>query len=94
MNSSESPNTKNDKTEEWRTWTPAQTLSNFLHESRTPLIIIKGYTQILSNNEAKEHHPEAFESISKAVGRLEELWEGMADYLGYLMRNADNLNSE
>jgi signal transduction histidine kinase len=79
MNETDSQN--NEKSDEWKSWPPEFFLSVLLHETRTPLMIIKGYVEILSNEETKQHHPEALESISRAVGRLEDLWKDTRDYL-------------
>lgn len=43
-------------------------------------MIIKGYTEILSNESAKEQYPQAIESISKNIERLEKLWDDIAEY--------------
>ncbi len=80
MNESDSTNNEDKKSEEWISWPPEKMLSIFLHEFRTPLMIIKGYVDILSNEERQEQHPEALKSISNAVKRLEDLWEDMRDY--------------
>lgn len=43
-------------------------------------MVIRGYAKILSNEEMKEHHPQAIESISKNIERLEKLWDDIAAY--------------
>jgi len=68
-------------------WEPEKMLPVFLHEFRTPLMIIKGYVEILSNEETKKHHPEALKSISNAVKRLEDLWEDMRDYSAIIRKS-------
>jgi signal transduction histidine kinase len=89
MDKKDSSNNEIDNSNEWKSWTPKQMISVFLHETRTPLSIIKGYAEILSNKEATEHHPEAIESISRAVSKLEDLWDELADYAGELTRKSD-----
>jgi signal transduction histidine kinase len=83
MNESDSSNNEYKKSDEWKSWSPEFFLSVLLHETRTPLMIIKGYVEILSNEETKEQHPQALKSISRAVGTLEDLWEDTRDYLAF-----------
>ncbi len=66
---------------DWKSWTPEYFLSVLLYELRTPLTVIKGYVEILSNEKEKEHHSQALESISKTVVRMEKLQENIAEYL-------------
>lgn len=44
------------------------------------MMIIKGYTHILADENAKDHHLEAIGAISHAIERMELLWQDMADY--------------
>jgi len=78
------PIESNLNSEEWKSWPPESYLAVLLHELRTPIMIIKGYAQILSNESAKEHHPQAIENISKTVEKLEQIWDGIAEYRSYL----------
>jgi hypothetical protein len=43
-------------------------------------MIIKGYTKFLSAETTMENYPEALESISKAVERLEKVCQDVAEY--------------
>jgi signal transduction histidine kinase len=89
MNETDAPNSESEhNSDDWKSWPPKDFLSNMLHELRTPLMMIKGYVAILSNEEAKEHHPQALESINFSVGRIEQLYEDIAIYLGELMRKS------
>jgi len=83
LNSEES-----DNSDEWKSWTPKEFLSTTIHELRTPILLIAGYTELLSNEEAKELHPRAIENISQAVRRLEVVIDGMAAYLRELMEKS------
>jgi signal transduction histidine kinase len=86
MNASDSSGQElNNNSEEWKSWSPEFFLSELLHELRTPLMIIKGYANMLSNESALEHHPQAIESISKSVERLEKLWDDIAEYRNELV---------
>jgi signal transduction histidine kinase len=81
MNETDSLNPEsNHNVDEWRSWPPEFFLSVLLHELRSPLMIIKGYAKILSDEKTKEHHPQALESILKNVERIEKLWDGIAEY--------------
>jgi signal transduction histidine kinase len=68
--------------------TPKEFLATMLHELRTPMMLIKGYVGILSNEKAKEHHPKAIEAISYSIDRMEKLWEDMAAYMRKLMQKS------
>ena len=59
---------------------PEVFLANVLHELRTPVMIIKGYAKFLSAENTTEHYPEALDSISKAVERLEKVCQDIAEY--------------
>jgi len=66
MNELDSPNDENEKSDEWKSYTPEVFLNVLWYELRTPLIAIKGFAGILSNQTTKELHPMALESLSKA----------------------------
>jgi len=78
----------NNKSDEWKSWTPKEFLATTLHELRTPIILIKDWIEILSNEETKELHPKAIEDISQAARRLEDVMDGMTDYLRELMKES------
>jgi signal transduction histidine kinase len=80
----------NYKPYDWKSQPPEDVLSDYLHEIRTPLSIIRGYVGILSNDAFKEKHPLALESISKCAERIEELNEHLIDYMGELRRKKKN----
>ena len=81
MNEGNSPEMEsNANSEEWKSWPPELFLANLLHELRTPVMIIKGYTKFLTTEQTTEHYPEALESISKAVERIEKVCQRIADY--------------
>ena len=61
-------------------WPPEAFLTTILPELRTPMMIIKGYTLILADQNAQEDHPKAVEAISHAIQRMEILWQDMSDY--------------
>ncbi|HEX9386821.1 MAG TPA: histidine kinase dimerization/phospho-acceptor domain-containing protein [Anaerolineales bacterium] len=90
MNEPDSQNPEsNHNSDEWKSWPPEFFLSVLFYELRTPLIAIKGYTTILSDEKAKEHHPQALEKIFKNVERIEKLCEGIADYRTELEKKLD-----
>jgi signal transduction histidine kinase len=74
----------NQNSDEWKSWPPELYLAVLLHELRTPIMMIKGYAQILSNESAGEHHLQAIENISRTAERLEQIWEGIAEYRSHL----------
>jgi signal transduction histidine kinase len=61
-------------------------LTSLLYELRTPVMVIKGYTQILSNEAMKEHHPRAIESLAKVADEMEKILDGIAEYRNELQR--------
>ena len=66
--------------EEWKSWSPEFFLTILLPELRTPILAIKGYAEILSDEKRKEHHPQALDRISKNLESLEKLCEAIAEY--------------
>lgn len=81
MDGNDSSNSESEnKRDDWKSWTPEVFLATILHELRTPMMIIKGYTHILADENAKDHHLEAIGAISHAIERMELLWQDMADY--------------
>ena len=70
----------NNDSDDWKSWSPEFFLAVLLHELRTPIMVISGYAKILSNEEMKENHPQALESISKNIERLEKLCDDIAEY--------------
>lgn len=90
MNETHSPdNDSNDNGEDWRSWSPQMFLTSLLYELRTPVMVIKGYTQILSNEAMKEHHPRAMESLAKVADEMEKILDGIAEYRNELQRRHD-----
>lgn len=65
-------------------------LSALLHELRNPLMLIKGYVEILSDESAREHHPLALETISENIRRMEQRFEDISDFIFELRRNPDS----
>ena len=74
--------------DDWKSWSPELFLANLLHELRSPVMIIKGYTKILADEEMKEFQSEADESISQSVAKIERLCERVADYRRELERKS------
>ena len=89
MNSSDSKNSQwNDKLDELKSRPPEFFLSTLLHELRNPLMLIKGYVEILSDDTAREHHSLALETISINIQRLEQRFEDISDYILELRRKS------
>jgi signal transduction histidine kinase len=86
MNGSDSQNNDNKKSDEWKSWSPEDFLSNLTHELRTPLMGISGYVEILSNETRKELHPRALENISTYIERLEVVINDNAEYRHELVK--------
>jgi len=86
MNESDSPNNENEKSDEWKSWPPEDFLSNLTHELRTPLMIISGYAEVLSDETRKELHPKALENISTNIKRLEEAINDISEYRHELVK--------
>jgi signal transduction histidine kinase len=80
----------NKDSDEWKSWPPDFFLSVLLHELRNPLMLIKGYVEILSDETAKEHHPVALETISKNIEKLEQIYGDITDYIGELRKKPDS----
>lgn len=74
---------------DWKSMPPEWFLSIMLHELRTPILTIKGFATILSDETQKEMHPGAIEAILSNAKRLDQLWNDMANYNGELMRRSD-----
>ena len=70
--------------------TPQEFIAVMLHELRNPVMVIKGYIALLSNEEAREHHPMAIDAISRNTEKLEILLKDMANYYGYLKKKSDS----
>ena len=84
------PNPNSEESSEfWKTLTPQEFIGVMLHELRNPVMVIKGYTALLSNEEAKEHHPMAIDALSRNTERLEVLLKDIANYYGYLKNQSD-----
>lgn len=89
MNSFESKNSQwNKKLDELKSRSPDFFLSALLHELRNPLMLIKGYVEILSDESAREHHQLALETISKNIERMEQRFEDISDYILELRRKS------
>jgi two-component system, OmpR family, phosphate regulon sensor histidine kinase PhoR len=83
MNDSDSSNLESEN--DWKLATPKEFLNIVLHELRTPMTIISGYVEILSNEKQKEHHPEAIKVISDSIQKMEKVCEDIATYTRELM---------
>lgn len=83
MNSSDlkSSSQWNDKLDELKSRPPEIYLSALLHELRNPLMLIKGYMEILSDESAREHHLLALDTISKNIQRMEQRFEDISEYI-------------
>lgn len=89
MTSSDPKNSQWDKKlEELKSHPPDFFLSALLHELRNPLMLIKGYVEILSDDSAREHHALALETISKNIERMEQRFEDISDYILELRRKS------
>ena len=95
MNGTESaaPESNNDS-DEWKTWSPEVFLTVLIPEFRTPLIVIKGYTTILADENMKEKHAQALEIISKKIETMMKLCEGIAEYRNELLNRPNTRNLE
>jgi signal transduction histidine kinase len=74
---------------EWKSMTQKDLLSIVLHELRTPMMVIKGYVEVLSKEDGKEYLPEAIQAISSSVERINTVCEGIAAYTQELIQNQD-----
>lgn len=77
----------NPNSEEWKSC-PPDFLSVLPHELRMPVMAIKSWVRILSNESAKELHPKALEGVSYSIEKLEAVCTGIADYYGELTRKS------
>lgn len=87
------PESKDDS-DEWKMWSPEVFLTVFIPELRTPLIVIKGYTTILADENMKEKHPQALEIISKNIEIMMKLCDGIAEYRNELANRDHSGNLE
>ena len=78
-----------DKAEEWKSLSLEDFLADLIHELRAPVMIIKGYTMLLSDEKSTEYYPEALDSISQAVERIEKLCQGVIEYRKELEKRTD-----
>jgi len=78
----------NDNLDELKSRSPEFFLSALLHELRNPLMLIKGYMEILSDESAREHHALAIATISENIRRMEQRFEDISDYIGELRRKS------
>lgn len=93
MNDSDSPSVEDNgkKDDWWKSLPPENVLAIFLNELRTPLIVIKGYTTILSDDSNKKLHREALVTISMNIERIEKLMDDTLDYVRELnIRDQNN----
>jgi signal transduction histidine kinase len=83
MNESDSPSVEDNskKDDWWKSLPPKNVLAIFLNELRTPLIVIKGYTTILSDDSNDKLHPEALGAISMNIERIEKMMDDTLDYI-------------
>lgn len=87
MDETNSPhNDSNENRHDWRSWSPQMFLTSLLYELRTRVMVIKGYTQILSNQAMKERHPRAIESLANVADEMEKILDGIAEYRNELQR--------
>jgi nitrogen-specific signal transduction histidine kinase len=70
-----------DNTDEWKSWPPEGVLQAVMSELLSPLITIKGYAQLLSNESTKDFLPEYVEAILTIVDRIENMRRGTIEYL-------------
>jgi signal transduction histidine kinase len=90
MNGTSSSNLESNETsKDWRSWPPELFLANLLHEIRTPVMIIKGYTRLLAVEKNTEQSAEALDSISSAVTRLEQVCQDIVEYRRELDQRLD-----
>ena len=85
---SSNPGWENDSGD-WKPSTPKEFINTMLHEFRTPITVIKGYVEVLSNEKQREHHPEAIKAISASIERMEKLYEDMMAYARELMEKSN-----
>lgn len=86
----ESDSQNNEKSEKWKSWPPETFLHNLTHELRTPLMVIKGYAEVLSDETRKEFHQKALENISIYIKKLDEVITGIPEYLHELEKRNSN----
>ena len=90
MSESDSSNLESENDQDnWKLVPPKQFLTIVLHELRTPITIIKGHVDLLSNEKQKEYHPEAIRAISSSIERMEKLYEDMMVYTRELVQKSD-----
>ena len=82
MNEDDSSNPKsNNYSDDWKSWRPAAVLHAVMSELLNPLTTIKGYAQLISNESAKEFHPEYAKAILTIVDKLETMRKETVEYL-------------
>ena len=65
----------------WKELSPEELLGVLLHQLRNPIFVIRGWTNLLGTEEAKEHHRAAAENIAERVTQLEKIHEALGQYL-------------
>lgn len=70
--------------DEWKSWPPEVVLAAFIQEIRYPILSIKGYAKILSDESASTLHPKAIDVISSNVARMEKLCEEALKFVAKL----------
>ena len=81
MNETDTQASESDQnSDEWKSWPPEFFLTVLLPEIWTPLTVIKGYTEILADEKMKAHRPQALDSISKNIEKIENLCYEIAEY--------------
>lgn len=90
MNETDLPNDEDKTSDEWKSWPPETYLHNLTHELRTPLLLISGYTDVLSDETIKEMHPQAIKIISKYIGELARVIDSIPEYARELEKRKPN----
>lgn len=64
---------------QWEPSTIEELLHSLIYEFRTPIMVIKGYALLLSDENHKELHPKAIEGILHSTERLETMLNQLLD---------------
>ena len=82
MNQDDSANPQSEQaSDDWKSSTPAEILAILLHELRNPIAVMRGWTGLLSDEGAREHHSIAFEMITQKIDTLERLHQRLGEYI-------------
>ena len=80
----------NNKPYDWKSGSPEDVLWMIIYEFRTPLTLIKGYTEMLSNETVKEQHPKAIEAIKNNIVHIMKMNDDIAEYLVEFKKRTQN----